>query len=53
LHLEVVLDEGADDFVDIAVGGKSERTARGACSACGQPEMFRWICGSGCQRMRA
>jgi hypothetical protein len=53
LHLEVVLDEGADDFVDIAVGRNPSATARGACNACGQPEMICWICGSDCQRVRA
>ena len=32
---------------------KPRASARGVSSACGQPETIRWICGSGCQRIRA
>ena len=32
---------------------KPSASARGACNACGQPDMICWTCGSGCQRMRA
>jgi hypothetical protein len=53
LRLEVLLDKGPDNLVDAGVGGKAEGLARGAASAAGQPEMMRWISGSGSQRILA
>jgi hypothetical protein len=38
LHLEVVLDKRLDDLIDAVSAVKPRSSARGAPSACGQPE---------------